>query len=129
MDKFNQLYETFMEEVIGLTLPDQMMADLVQRTADILLEENDLTTDRLKDLIGSDSLSFLSAEFEMIQKSNRDSQAVSQLLNRVIRAYKQQALQAEILQKTELYFQSPTPEVWENIKELKKEIEKLKENE
>lgn len=126
---YPEVAESFMEEVIGLTLPDQMMADLVQRTADILLEENNLTAERLRDLIGADSLSFLSAEFEMIQKSNRDSQEVSQLLTRVIRAYKQQALQAEILQKTEQYFQSPTPEVWENIKELKKEIEKLKENE
>jgi hypothetical protein len=69
------------------------------------------------------------AEFEMIQKSNRESQAVSLLLRRIIREYKQQALQAEIIQKTERYFQTPSPDVWENIKELKKEIEKLKESE
>ena len=80
-------------------------------------------------MLGDEILSFLSAEIEMIQKSHRDHQIVSQLLNRVIREYKQQALQVEILQKTEQYSQSPSPEVWENIKELKKEIEKLKESE
>lgn len=121
--------ETFMEEVVALRLPDQMMADLVRKIADVLFEETDLTSEKLKDVLGYDAISFLSAELEMIQKSNRDSQMVSQLLKRVICEYKQQALQAEIVQKTEQYFQSPSPEVWENIKELKKEIEKLKENE
>ena len=121
--------ESFMEEVVALNFPDQMMSDLVQKIADVILEESDLTSEKLKEILDIDSLSFLGSEFEMIQKSNRDSQDVSLLLRRIIREYKQQALQAEIMQKTEQYFQTPSPEVWENIKELKKEIEKLKESE
>lgn len=126
---YPEVAESFIEEIISLNLPDKMMENFVRKVADFMLEYTDLTAEKLKELLGDEILSFLSAEIEMIQKSHRDHQIVSQLLNRVIREYKQQALQVEILQKTEQYSQSPSPEVWENIKELKKEIEKLKESE
>ncbi len=119
----------FVEDIAGIRLPDRILDDVFQSVVSELMETPDISATQLRDRINTDVTSILSAEIEMLHKSNREAQDVSTELKRMILQSRIQSIQSEITQKTNSYLENPTPENWEKIKELKKEIEKLSESE
>ena len=113
-----------------MTIPiaDQALKALLEDTATLMMEQTDITPDELKSKL-AENLPDLKSELEMVQKSAKTADEVRHILTCMMTESKRKVLEAEIKQKTESYFQNPSPEVWESIKVLKKEIEKLCESE
>jgi len=126
---FPQAAESLWDEILEIPVSDRALKSLLNDIAQYLMEDADISSEDLKNRLGSDRLYPLKAELEMVRQSKREAFDIPPLLKGMIRESKKQILQAEIQEKTEKYFQNPTPEVWENIKVLKKEIEKLCDNE
>ena len=126
---YPEIAETFLDEMAELRLPDRILDELLHQIIGLMIEMPNMDTQSLQSAVGSEAIHLLSAELEMIQKSNRPAAEVQTVFHHTVRGYHRQILLDEIALKTEAYFKDPSPEVWENIKELKKEIEKLKESE
>ena len=122
---YPEVAETFMDSVLTMPVVDQDLRKLLEQISTFLLERDDWTADEISEKIGPAGVSLLSRELEMIRKSGRTTAEVTDILTHMIQESKRQILQQEIEQKTTSYFQNPDPELWENIKTLKKEIEKL----
>ena len=106
-------------------MPDRILADLWDRLSDKILNQPDMTPADLQAALNDSEKAALSAELEMIQKSDRTLDEVQTLFSRMMTEYQRHLLQAEIDRLTAAYFQDPTPDVWETIKSLKQEITAL----
>ena len=126
---YPEVAETFMDTVLQIPVADQDLKGLLEKISTLFLDYGELSGEELKEKLGLNGFSPLSQELEMIQKSNRTTSEVTDILTHMIQESRRQVLQQEIEQKTALYFQNPDPDLWENIKTLKKEIEKLSNSE
>ena len=122
---YPEVAETFTDAILTLPIADRDLKKLLEKISTILLTDTDLSADGLKQKLDPTGLTLLSQELEMIRKSGRTMAEVTDILTHMIRESKRQILCQEIEQKTNAYLQNPDPELWENIKTLKKEIEKL----
>ena len=120
--------EAFLDDLVAIPIADQSLKALIEDSATLMMEQADITPDELKSKL-AENLPDLKSELEMVQKSAKTADEVRHILTCMITESKRKILEAEIKQKTESYFQNPSPEVWESIKVLKKEIEKLCESE
>ena len=126
---YPQTAESLLDEIASMPLPDKILENILQQTTSLILETPDIDTDQLLKKLNQDTADILSSEFEMIKKSGQHPHEIPNILSQIIRESKRQILQNEITEKTNSYFNNPNPEIWENIKVLKKEIEKLQESE
>ena len=126
---YPEVAETFMDTVLQIPVADQDLKGLLEKISTLLLDQGELSSDALREKLDKSEVSLLSQELEMIQKSNRTTAEVTDILTHMIQESRRQVLQQEIEQKTALYFRNPDPDLWENIKTLKKEIEKLSNSE
>ena len=126
---YPQTAESLLDEIASMPLPDKILENILQQTTSLILETPDIDTDQLLKKLNQDTADILSSEFEMIKKSGQHPHEIPKILSQIIRESKRQILQNEITEKTNSYFNNPNPEIWENIKVLKKEIEKLQESE
>lgn len=129
MLSYPDIVEPFLEEIGKIKLSDRILNDLLQKITTVILDHPSLSADELRNILGKEMSGTVSAELEMIHKSSRTPTEIQAVLRRAITESQRQILTDEIRRQTENYFRNPSPEVWENIKELKKEIENLMENE
>ncbi len=126
---YPQIAESLLDEIASIPLPDKILENILQQTTSLILEIPDISTKQILEKLDQDTSNILSSEFEMIKKSGQPPHEIPNTLSQIIRESKRQILQNEISEKTNSYFNNPDPEIWENIKVLKKEIEKLQESE
>ena len=126
---YPQAAEPFIEDIATTRLPDKILNDALQEMAALILDMPEITSETVINSIQPDIMRLLSAEIEMLKRSDRETGEVSREIGRMLQQSRIQAIQTEIAQETERYLANPDPEVWENIKALKKEIEKLSESE
>ena len=119
----------FAEDLAAVRMPDRMLGDIRTRFSELLLQSEQPTPEQMLALLSDEEKNALSAELEMIRKSGRTADEMAAALKGMMTEFRRRALQDEIAQKTAAYFEKPSPEVWERIKVLKKEIENLQENE
>ena len=121
--------ETFLDDLMAMPIADQNLKNLLGDLSAFMMEQSGLSAEDLKKQLGDDNLIDLKSELEMIQKSAKPDDEVRHILSCMIKESKRKILEAEIKEQTDIYFKNPSPEVWESIKVLKKEIEKLCESE
>ena len=126
---YPQAAEPFIEDIATTRLPDKILNDALQEMAALILDMPEITSETVINSIQPDIMRLLSAEIEMLKRSDRETGEVSREIGRMLQQSRIQAIQTEIAQETERYLANPDPGVWENIKALKKEIEKLSESE
>jgi len=121
--------EAYLDDLMTIPIADKHLKNLLGDIAALMMEEAGIQPETLKERLGNNSFSDLKSELEMVQKSAKTDDEVRHILSAMIRESKRKILESEIKEKTEIYFQNPSEEVWESIKVLKKEIEKLCESE
>lgn len=119
----------FLEDMASFRLPDKILNDIFQHVVGYLLENPDAVETDWGSVLNDEEWRILAAEIEMLRRSDRQLPEVTAILKRMILQSRIQSIQAEIAQKTENYLAAPSAELWEMIKALKKEIEKLSESE
>ncbi|MDY6407159.1 MAG: DNA primase [Pseudomonadota bacterium] len=122
---YPEIGETFLDDLMDISVSDQSIKSKINQVSEILMNNADITADSLKQDLGVETLSDLKSELEMISNSKRTDDEVRYILAQMITESKRKILEAEIREKTENYFQNPSPTVWEDIKNLKNEIENL----
>lgn len=120
---------SFLEEIAVFQLPDRILNDIFQNIIAYLMENPDTFKDSLDDVLNQEEKRILAAEIEMLKRANKQIPEVTADLKRMILQSRIQSIQTDINQKTASYMENPSSELWETIKELKKEIEKLSESE
>ncbi len=126
---YPNIIASFLEDLAHMTLPDHILNDALQKIVLRILDFPDIDATTLEKNISSEVLRMLSAEFEMLKKSSKTDNEISYEIKCILQQSKKQLIQTEIDNKIQTYTKNPTPEIWENIKALKKEIEKLSESE
>ncbi|MBR6412524.1 MAG: DNA primase [Alphaproteobacteria bacterium] len=126
---YPEIGEAFLDDLSAIRIPDKSLKTLLGDISVLMTEQADITPDELKEALGENTISDLKLELEMVQKSAKTDDEVRHILSCMMTESKRKILEAEIHEKTDSYFKNPSPEVWESIKVLKKEIEKLCESE
>lgn len=121
---FPQIAQNIIEDMAGLELGETSLQQMFTQAIDCLINNPDITTTELKETLLSGQVNII-PEIEMLQKSNRTDMDVRIELDKWIHTLRLKALQNEKENKLQEFSQHPTSELWENITELKKEIEKL----
>lgn len=120
---------SFLEEITEIKPPDRQLLELLQKITAALLQNPAADTEGLLSALSPEEKAVLTDELEMLQKSDRLPQEISAELEKMLADAKIPLIRLEIEQKVAAYTQTPTPELWEKIKILQKELEKLTESE
>ncbi len=121
---YPHIAQNIIEDIADLRLGDNFMQEMLSQTIEALINNPDITTDILKDMLFSDKNKIF-PEIEMLQKSSRSDIDVQNELNKWIQTLRLKALTSEKEKKLQEFSQNATSELWNEITELKKEIEKL----
>ena len=121
---FPQIAQNVIEDMAGLQLGESSLQQMFTQTINCLINNPDITSTELKNNILTDQ-SLVIPEIEMLQKSNRNEADVRIELDKWIQILRLKALHSEKESKLQAFSTNPTEELWKNIKELEKEIEKL----
>lgn len=119
----------FLEEIAVFHLPDKILNDIFQKIIEYLMKNPEFDEKTLESILNTDEQIILAAEIEMLRRANKQTSEVITDLKRMILQSRIQFIQTDIIQKTASYMENPSSELWETIKELKKEIENLSESE
>ncbi len=121
---YPHIAQNLIEDIVDLRLGDQFMQEMLNQTVETLIANPEVTTTELKEKLFNDNNKIF-PEIEMLQKSNRNDMDVQIELNKWIQTLRLKAMTTEKDMKLQEFSINPTAELWQNICELKKEIEKL----
>ena len=121
---YPQTAQNFIEDISDLNLTENVMQSMFSKTINLLIENPNITSEQIQKSVLQDKPETF-PEIEMLQKSNRNQIDVQNELEKWIQAFRFKALQNEKEIKLQEFTQNPTSELWNQIVNLKKEIEKL----
>lgn len=126
---YPHISQKILEDISVLNFAQKALDDALQELTAIILDKPEIMHDEMKKCISEDTKILLSAELEMLQKSNRSEKQVMNELLEWIQSARIKAIERDIAALTKEYFEHPLPQTWTKITELKKEIENLSESE
>ncbi len=121
---YPQVAQNMIEDIAELHLSDIAMQEMLSQTIDVLINNPDITSQEIKENVINNQTGIF-PEIEMLEKSDRTEVDVQTELNKWIHALRIKALETEKDKKLQEFAQKGTAELWTEITELKKEIEKL----
>ena len=121
---YPHIAQNFIEDIGDLNLSENALQEMFLKAINLLIENPDITPEQIQTDVLEDKPETL-PEIEMLQKSNRNPIDVQNELEKWIQAFRFKALQNEKEAKLQEFTQNPTSELWNQIVNLKKEIEKL----
>ncbi|MDR2902201.1 MAG: DNA primase [Lactobacillales bacterium] len=122
------LLEEFMEEITKLDFPASELKIALHEMIALFIENPDITTAYLQKNMTTVPESVVKEEIEMLKKSARTAGDVKKELFQIIKDHQKIQIKAQIEQKLKAVDTQEAARVWEEISQLKKEIEKLEEN-
>lgn len=126
---YPQISQKILEDISVLNFAQRSLDDALQELTGIILDNPEIMHKEMLKEISHDTQVLLSAELEMLQKSNRSEKQVINELHEWIQSARIKAIERDIAALTKEYFEQPDPQTWTKITELKKEIENLRESE
>ncbi len=121
--------QSYLEDISLMKLPENALQGLLELILQQLIDAPETDSNTLQSIITSEALAPVIGEIEMLRKSNRTDEDVRLELKRRIQTIHLKDLEQEKQEKIKSYAENPTPETWEQITQLKIEIEKLTESE
>ena len=118
-----------MEDLGTLNFQENELNEAIHSISDLILENPDITTDEMIEVIPTDVSKTLKGEIEMLKKSQRSERQVAEELRIWMQNSRIKALEADIQTKMQQFEANASSELWEQITALKKEIENLQESE
>ena len=94
-----------------------------------LLENPEITEEDLWQLLGTEQKNFLKNSVQQLKKTSPIDEEIQQSIQQLIRGAKMRNLKEEINRKLEEYLKTENPEIQAELALLKKEMEKLREDE
>lgn len=126
---YPQTAQKILEDISSLNLKEQILNNALHQISDLIYENPDITGDEIEQKLSHDILHALAGEIEMLKKSHRSERQVTNELRVWLQNARIKALEADVNEKMKEYERHPSPEIWKQIFELKKDIENLKESE
>lgn len=125
---YPHISQRILEDLTDLKLLEASLNDALHEIMDIIFDSPDITHEQMTQKVSDDTLFVLSAEIEMLKKSHRSEKQVSEELSQWISNARVKAIEADIAAEMQSYAAHPSAETWTKIVTLRKEIEKLQEN-
>ena len=122
---YPQVAQNIIENLADIQIQEKQTQALLTQIIDLLIQNPDISSEEIKNILAEQNESFLPSEIEMLQKSGRTEPEVIRELDKWIQTMRLQSLNNEKVEKLKEFAQNPTSELWEEITLLKQEIEKL----
>ena len=122
---YPQVAQNIIENLADIQIQEKQTQALLTQIIDLLIQNPDISSEEIKNILAEQNESFLPPEIEMLQKSGRTEPEVIRELDKWIQTMRLQSLNNEKVEKLKEFAQNPTSELWEEITLLKQEIEKL----
>lgn len=122
---YPQVAQNIIENLADIQIQEKQTQTLLTQIIDLLIQNPDISSEEIKNILAEQNESFLPPEIEMLQKSGRTEPEVIRELDKWIQTMRLQSLNNEKVEKLKEFAQNPTSELWEEITLLKQEIEKL----
>ncbi len=126
---YPKVAQKILEDLSTLTLAENVLNTALQTISDLIFDNPDITPEEIAAGLPNDVIQALTHEIEMLKKSQRSERQVAEELRIWVQNARIKALEADISAKTAQFEQNPSPQIWEQIATLKKEIENLQESE
>lgn len=122
--RYPEVLEAFSDDLASLKLPDPVLMTALQDILSLCVDISEINTAVVDAHFGEHIRSLIAPEIEMLDTSPRTVQDVKNELNDILNRVQIETIKDEIIQKTQLYATTNDPMIWEEIRLLKKEIEK-----
>ena len=122
---YPQVAQNILENLADIQIQEKQTQALLTQIIDLLIQNPEISSSEIQNILTEQNESFLPPEIEMLQKSGRTETDVSYELNKWMQTMRLQSLNHEKQEKLQEFSKNPTTELWEEISLLKQEIEKL----
>lgn len=122
---YPQVAQNILENLADIQIQEKQTQALLMQIIDLLIQNPEISSSEIQNILTEQNESFLPPEIEMLQKSGRTETDVAHELNKWMQTMRLQSLNHEKQEKLQEFSKNPTTELWEEISLLKQEIEKL----
>ncbi len=122
---YPQQGQKILESAFSPRFQTPILQELFEKVSQRLVEKPDITGEALKTYITDEAKMPLPLEVEMIEKSGKDPMTVQKEINKWLDSIRLKTLYDTKKEKLKLFAKNQTPELWQDIKQITEEIEKL----